>query len=79
MSDYDYEMGQIQQRLDTQDERHDSNIERLTAIETTLQKLVESIAIAKGGMRLLFAVGSLAAAMGAFAHSILTWAGEHIK
>ena len=79
MSDYDYQIGQIMARLDVNDERHTANIQKLDKIDETLKELVESITLARGGIRMLFAVGSVGAAIGAFATSVIHWASAHIK
>jgi hypothetical protein len=79
MSDQDFEMGQISARLDVGDQRHEENKERLDAIESTLKELVEAVTLARGGIRMLFAVGTVAAMAGAFARAIMKWAVEHIK
>lgn len=79
LSDQDYEMGRMAARLDTNDERHAANIEHLEKIDITLKELVEAIALAKGGIRLLFAVGSVGAGIGAFVSSVIHWVAGHIK
>ena len=72
-------MGQMSARLDTNDERHAENQERLEAIEVTLKELVDAIALARGGIRMLFAVGTVAAALGAFFHTAVSWFVGHWK
>jgi hypothetical protein len=79
MSDQDFQIGQIMARLDVNDERHTANIQKLDKIDETLKELVESITLARGGIRMLFAVGSVGAAIGAFATSVIHWASTHIK
>lgn len=79
MADNDYELGRIEARLDTSDERHEANIERLDSIEATLKELVESIALVKGGARMLITLGGFSAAIGALSHTFFTWVGEHLK
>jgi hypothetical protein len=79
MSQNDYEQGQIDARLDFIDERHKENLARFDAIEATLKDLVESVSVAKGGLRLLFAVGTISAGLGTVAHSIIKWISEHVK
>jgi hypothetical protein len=79
MSDEDYERGRTDERLDVNDERHKENLRRFDAIEDKLTELAQSMAVARGGLRLLLAVGTLAAGLGAFAHEILKWFSEHLK
>lgn len=79
MSESDYERGRQDARLDVNDERHLQNSKRLDKIEAKLEELAEAISVAKGGLRLLIAVGSLSAGLGAFAHEILAWLGAHWK
>jgi hypothetical protein len=79
MSDQDYEMGQMSARLDVNDERHEANIAHLEKIDKTLKELVDAIALARGGIRMLFAVGTVAAAIGAFTHNLLSWVVGHFK
>lgn len=79
MSDADYERGQTDARLDMADERHRDNIKRFTAIETKLDGLLEMMAVVKGGWRVLFAVGSISAAIGAFLNTIVRYVSEHWK
>jgi hypothetical protein len=75
----DYERGRADARLDVNDERHLENIKRFDAIEATLKQLVESISLARGGVRMLFAVGSAGAGIGALVSSVVHWVGGHIK
>jgi hypothetical protein len=79
MSTEDYNRGRADARLDLNDERHRENCQRLDAIETKLDELVNSIAVAKGGIRILLAVGSLSATLGVAAHSVINWAWSHFK
>lgn len=73
MAQNDYERGQIDARLDINDERHKQNIERFDKLESSIKELVEAVSIAKGGLRLLFAVGTISAGMGALAQVIIEW------
>lgn len=79
MSQNDYERGQIDARLDINDARHLENSERFDRIEETLKELVTAVTIAKGGLRVLFAVGSISAALGSVIHVIIKWVSEHWK
>lgn len=79
MGDNDYEIGRMSARLDTNDERHQANLEHLEKIDKTLKELVEAIALTKGGIRMLFAVGSVGAGIGAIASSAIHWAAAHLK
>lgn len=79
MSQDDYERGQTDARLDMNDERHLENVKRFNAIEEQLKELVSAVAIAKGGLRLLFAVGSISAALGTVLHTFIKWVSEHWK
>jgi hypothetical protein len=66
-------------RLDINDQRHLENSKRFDAIEGTLKELVATIAAAKGGVRILFAVGSVSAAVGAFFSSVFHYFSQHWK
>lgn len=79
MSDADYERGQMDARLDINDKRHEENKERFDSIEATLKDLVDTISVVKGGARMLFAVGSVSAAVGAVFSTILHYFTEHWK
>lgn len=79
MSDADYERGQTDARLDISEARHLENQQRFTKIETTLEDLVNTIAVVKGGLRILFAVGSFGAAVGATMAGIFHYLSGHWK
>jgi len=79
MSDADYERGQVDARLDIGEARHLENQQRFTRIETTLEDLVSTIAVVKGGLRILFAVGSVSAAIGATVAGIVHYFSGHWK
>lgn len=83
MSEDDYERGrkegETDARLTLGDERHRENQERFDAIEATLKDLVSTIAVVKGGARILFAVGSLCAAIGASVAGIFHYFAGHWK
>lgn len=79
MSQADYERGQIDARLDINDTRHLENVERFDRIEEQLKELVAAVAIAKGGLRILFAVGSISVSLGAGVHALIKWVSEHWK
>lgn len=79
MTDRDYEIGEMQARLDTGDERHSANIKHLEQIDTTLKGLVEAITLMKGGARALYWVGAIGVALGAAVSSAFHWLTEHIK
>jgi hypothetical protein len=79
MSDEDYERGRTDERLDISDQRHLENVRRFNAIEEKLNELMQAMAVAKGGLRLLLAVGTLSAALGSSAHALLAWIHEHFK
>lgn len=79
MSDADYERGQVDARLTIGDERHLENSNRFDKIEATLEDLVRTIAVVKGGARILFAVGSFSAAVGASVAGIFHYFAGHWK
>lgn len=79
MSDEDYERGRTDERLDINDQRHQENLARFNDIEKKLNELMQTMAVAKGGVRILFAVGTLSATVGALTHSIVGWIHEHLK
>jgi len=79
MSTAEYERGQTDARLDISDERHLENLQRFKEIEAKLDEVVNALAIAKGGLRILLAVGSFSATIGILAHSILSWVWAHLK
>lgn len=79
MSQDDYERGRADARLDENDDRHEENIRRFNEIEAKLDEIVSAVAVAKGGIRILFAVGSISATLGILAHTILGWLWGHLK
>jgi hypothetical protein len=79
MSDGDYERGQMEARFHISEERHLENTKRFDKIEATLEDLVSTISVVKGGLRILFAVGSVSAAVGATVAGIFHYLSGHWK
>jgi hypothetical protein len=86
MSNDDYERGRTEARLTLGDERHQANIDRFCALETELKAtnqkldgLIEMMTLVKGGFRMLLAVGSFGAAVGALVTGIFHYLSEHWK
>lgn len=79
MTDRDYEIGEMQARLKTGDERHAANIKHLEQIDETLKQLVEAITLVKGALRMLYWFGAIGAAIGAAVSSAIHWITGHIK
>ena len=67
VTDYARDIGRIEARQDTADDR-------LDRIEAKLDQLLDYVARNKGGFRMLFAMGSIAAALGASIAEIIRWA-----
>lgn len=74
-----FRLGQMEQRLNNNDERHRTNIEHLEKIDTTLKQLVEAITLVKGGVRTLYTIGAFGAVIGAGVTSAVHWFIGHIK
>lgn len=66
-------MADLQRDIGRLEARQDSTDERLERIESKLDQLVEYMASAKGGWRLIFAVGGLAASLAASIAEVLHW------
>jgi hypothetical protein len=83
VSDDDYERGRAEgradARLDEGDTRHKANILRFEAIETKLDAVIDMMTLVKGGWRVLLAVGSISAIVGAFFNTIIRYFSEHWK
>lgn len=79
MSTEEYERGRTAERLDVNDERHEENKKRLDSIEAKLDGVVEALTLVRGGARLLYSVGVVAAGIGAAASSVYHWLGTHLK
>ena len=83
MSDDDYERGRAEgradARLDEGDKRHNANILRFEAIETKLDSVIAMMTLVKGGWRVLFAVGTISAAIGACLNTLIRYFSEHWK
>jgi hypothetical protein len=86
VSNDDYERGRTDARLTLGDERHQDNIKRFSAIEAEqkatnekLDGLIEMMTLVKGGFRMLLAVGSFGAAVGAVVTGIFHYFAGHWK
>jgi hypothetical protein len=85
VSDDDYERGRASARLDVGDDRHRENLERFKALDVKqdetnakIDQLVEAMTLVKGGYRMLLAVGSVGATIGAAVSSAFhLLAGKH--
>lgn len=75
----DYERGRAAARLDMNDERHLENKGRLDTIEAKLDELNQTLTMVKGGARMLYAVGLVAAGIGAAVSQMFHWFEGHIK
>jgi len=79
MSEEDYARGQNDAYRAINDARHIENGRRFDKIEATLEELVAIVNVSKGGLRTLYAVGSVSAAIGVFASSAFRYIVEHLK
>lgn len=66
-------MTDVQRDIGALEARQNASDARLERIEAKVDKLVEYMAGAKGGWRLIFAVGGLAASLAAAIAEVLHW------
>lgn len=68
MTDVQRELGALEARMDTVEAR-------LARIEGKVDELVQHLAQARGGIRMLIAVGSVAGTLGALIGKLFEWRG----